>query len=530
MAVDNMQDFDLDAAINALPVANDMVTDITTAKGFIKDVLITPDPAVWICRPSDAELLIRGQLKKHFDFKISDCKLLMTYFKEIAPKPRKEPTQKPKYTSHSAQVRANLIGDLKNIVEDEENKPLVKPDLDEEDISQEMQDAAKEKALDILKNGDPIQFIMNSVAKIHTGDEIFIEAMCISTAGQSCRNTDGLQLGSNGAPGSGKSHSSKAYLHHLRAAHKVEATISAKGLYYANLKPGITVFSDDTEPDEAMEQTIKRANTNYQETTLHYTVKDQESKVVSIPPRTNFIFNSVESNQSTQLLSRQFKYNTNDSQTQKDSITQMQLKAALKAEHGLTEMNEDVLTCRYIHDEIKKNLFKVAIPFAKRIWICDNRDARNTNMFLDMIKGYTIFKFMQRETDKDGNLLATEEDFTAACKLFSTQLETAITKYSEEEIKILKYLATEKEPRSTNEIAVKTGIPYNRICKILVGRKDRVGGGLLEKVRGLTVEHETKPTIDGEGTKSGKYYCLKDFDFWASWDNKFATLFEDDLF
>lgn len=516
--------FDINAVFSDLPVVTEKTDKIQQAIKIVEDYMISKDTIEWVVQESEAELIINCFMKEHYRLTNNDCKMVMKYFLEHAPQAKKAPKQRTK----KQELRAKALAELGQVVIDDDAEPCDAVDLDEEGISQEMQDAAKEKALDILKNGDPIQYIKDCVAKIHTGDDIFIEAMCISTAGQSCRNTDGLQLGSNGAPGSGKSHSSKAYLHHLRAKHKVEATISAKGLYYAHLKPGITVFSDDTEPDEAMEQTIKRANTNYQETTLHYTVKDQESKVVSIPPRTNFIFNSVESNQSTQMLSRQFKYNTNDSQKQKDSITQMQLKAALKAEHGLTEMNEDVLTCRYIHDEIKKNLFKVAIPFARRIWICDNRDARNTNMFLDMIKGYTIFKFMQRETDKDGNLLATEEDFNRACNLFSTQLETAITKYSEEEIKVLKYLAKEKEPKSTSDIADNTQIPYNRVCKMLVGRKDRVNSGLLEKVRGLTVDHETRSTLDG--TKSGKYYCLKEFDFWASYDNKFATLLDGDLF
>jgi hypothetical protein len=45
-------------------------------------------------------------------------------------------------------------------------------------------------------------------------------------------------------------------------------------------------------------------------------------------------------------------------------------------------------------------MFRVKIPYAERIRFHDNRDSRNTSMFLDMIKGYARFYHMQRESDK----------------------------------------------------------------------------------------------------------------------------------
>jgi len=148
----------------------------------------------------------------------------------------------------------------------------------------------------------------------------------VSITGQSCYNANGIQIAVNCLPGSGKSHGFKIHLHLIRARQKIKATLSAKAIYYANLRPGIIIFSDDTEPDEVLEQTIKRATTNYQEHTTHLTVRDQSGFHLLIPPRINWCLTSVESTSSAQLLSRQFKCSKSEAQEQKDAITSKQKK------------------------------------------------------------------------------------------------------------------------------------------------------------------------------------------------------------
>jgi hypothetical protein len=331
----------------------------------------------------------------------------------------------------------------------------------------------------------------------------------------------------NGQPGSGKSHGFKMHLHLIRARHKIEATLSAKALYYDNLGPGIIVFSDDTEPDEAMEQTIKRATTNYQEYTKHMTVKDQAGLELLIPPRINWYLTSVESTSSAQLLSRQFKCNTSENQEQKDAITNKQKQEAENGSFGLTDVDNDVLICRYIYDEIKSKMFKVKIPYADRIKFHDNRDSRNTSMFLDMIKGYAIFHHIQRETDGEGFLLANEDDFKCAKSLFDSQLESSVTKLSDRERSILQSISDNHFFSTVSGIALDTGIPEQTVRNILKGRKDRASGGLLSKVKGLTVKRETR-SIENDGRRTSvtdDYYELIGSDNLGDlFETGFATL------
>lgn len=519
-------DIDYETIIDGLPATGNYNDDMMTAIGFMSVNLFTPDSEKWICTNAQAEIIINGKLKEHFNFKSTDCKTLISYFKEHAPRPKKAQRSRlnnSRYKSKGAKIREELINELNAEID----SPTEPEDNDEDGISEEMQSSAKEKAMDIMKTGNPIKYICGTIQKSHIGDEVMEEAMCVSVAGQSCRNTNGIQIGTNGEPGSGKSHAIIMHLHLIRARHKIESTLSAKALLYdKSMKPGMIVFSDDTTPDEALEETIKRSTTNYQRKTEHCSVKDMNQVVGTIPERINWYLTSVDSESSTQLLSRQFKCNTSDSKKQKDAVTEKQINDAVTGEYGLTDVTEDVLTCRYIYDEIKTHLFKVVIPYAKRIEIFDNRDARNTNMFFDMIKGYAIMNFMQREMDKHGNLIANEEDFHNADRLYSYQLEASISKFTGRESAILRYISRHADC-TVKDIVTGTKIPDKTVRNLLQGRQHSISGGLLEKVRELTMTtatHTERINEEKSVSVSANHYTLTDFSDWNLFGNKFAEL------
>jgi hypothetical protein len=238
------------------------------------------------------------------------------------------------------------------------------------------------------------------------------------------------------------------------------------------------------------------------------TVKDQSSLDLVIPPRINWYLTSVESTSSAQLLSRQFKCNTSETKEQKNAITGKQKEEAESGNLGVTFMDFDILVCRYIYDEIKSKMFRVKIPYAKRIQFHDNQDSRNTSMFLDMIKGYVIFFHMQRGTDEEGFLLANESDFWCAKKLFDSQLESSVTKLTDRERLVLQYIKDNLIYCTVSEIALGTGIPESSVRNILKGRKDRASEGLLDKIKGLTVSRETHSyDIDGKHvSRTQDYY------------------------
>lgn len=402
-------------------------------------------------------------------------------------------------------------------------------DPDEIDIPEEEKEAARLKAIDILKNGDPIKYIRETIEEHHVGDEKTEECICVSIAGQSCLNTDGIQTAVNGDSGSGKSHLMKIHLHLVPNKYKEVTSLSPKAAYYMNLKPGTIIFSDDTTPSEEMEEVIKRATTNYQEYTKHTIVRDGKPETFMVPPRINWYLTSVDSEVSLQLLNRQLTFNTSNDPEHKNAIFAKQQEKAVTGEMPVIDVTERVLVCRRIYDIIKSQTFKVKIPFAKRIELEDKSNSRVFPMFLDMIKGYTIFFHMQRETDGDGYLLATEEDFNKAKALFESQTEGIVSKLNDKERAILRHIKS--HPRCTiQSIAEGTGYSYATVRNIIKGRpkSKSAGEGLLEKVKGLSISEEIHTTEEDEKykiSKKAERFILSDkFDGWSLYTNKFITL------
>ena len=402
-------------------------------------------------------------------------------------------------------------------------------DADEIGISEEEKEAAKIKAISILKTGDPIGYIRETIEEHHVGDEKTEECICVSIAGQSCLNTDGIQTAVNGDSGSGKSHLMKIHLHLVPGKYKEVTSLSPKAAYYMDLKPGTIIFSDDTTPSEEMEEVIKRSTTNYQEYTKHTIVRDGKPESFNVPPRINWYLTSVDSEVSMQLLNRQLTFNTSNDPEHKKDIFEMQQDKAEKGEMPVIDVTERVLVCRRIYDIIKSQTFKVKIPYAKRIELEDKSNSRVFPMFLDMIKGYTIFFHMQRETDEDGYLIATEDDFNRAKALFESQTEGIVSKLNDKEREILRYI--KNHPRCIiQDIAEKTGYSYATVRNILKGRpkSKSAGEGLLEKVKGLSISDETHTTEEEEKykiSKKAERFILSDkFDGWSLYTNKFITL------
>ncbi len=212
-----------------------------------------------------------------------------------------------------------FIGQKKQVCSQKQPEPEAQKentlniDFDEMDLSPELIQQAEEEADRILREGDPIDYILNTIAKKHVGDRDTQEAICISIACQCCLNTAGLQISVNGTSGSGKSHGIKTHLHLIPKKWKRVTGLSAKAAYYMNLTPGIIIFSDDKDPDPAFEEVIKQATTNFQEETYYTTVKDQKQISLVIPPRINWYLTSVESFVSDQLLNRQLTFDADTS-------------------------------------------------------------------------------------------------------------------------------------------------------------------------------------------------------------------------
>jgi hypothetical protein len=88
------------------------------------------------------------------------------------------------------------------------------------------------RARDILKNGDPVDFIMEQYHRMHVGDDNHGRLLLVSIGCQSVFNSDGIHPGTSGESGKGKTDSCQAMAHLCPPEYVVAASVSPKALFY----------------------------------------------------------------------------------------------------------------------------------------------------------------------------------------------------------------------------------------------------------------------------------------------------------
>jgi len=351
--------------------------------------------------------------------------------------------------------------------------------------------AIKSKALKILRTGDPVEYILGVYSRLHVGDIEIGKVLLLSIANQSVLNSEGLQPKLSGASGKGKTHAAKAMYHLIPdVGYKLEGSLSAKSMYYyPDLVPSTVIFSDDIRMNADLEDTLKRAMSNFQRPTPHRTVTREGYKELEIPERIAWWLTSVDSPFSDELLNRLFGLDVDDSVDQDMAVTKQQLEQAKHGDVALPE-DEDVKVCRAIIHEVKKKLFKVMILYSDLIDWKGVGDRRNLPRFLDLIKGFAAMRFMQRPDIGDSEILASLEDFEDAKALYEQGKAGLATKLTKAELKLVTWMVG-KGPRSINDIVKEylkpNGGQYTSeaIRKTLEGKRD--GKGLTDKVPGMLV-------------------------------------------
>lgn len=139
----------------------------------------------------------------------------------------------------------------------------------------------------------------------------------------------------------------------------------------------------------------------------------------TIPSRINWLLTSVSTQGSEELIKRQMGYDVDTSDAQDKAYIEFEKRRALNAIEEFPT-TEDVLTCREIIRILKENedgsvrIIGVDIPFAARIVWTDTENRRNFNIFMDMVRSFAMLRFMQRERSREGNIIATVDDFNDA--------------------------------------------------------------------------------------------------------------------
>lgn len=366
----------------------------------------------------------------------------------------------------------------------------------------------KDKANEILKSGDPVKFIFDIHQRYHVGDPVLSLARIAAVGNQSALNTRGIQPAADGESGKGKSDGDKKFAHLLPSEYVLLGTVSDKVLYYMKeLKAGTYICSDDVNLSEDLTSTIKRATSNFQQKTPYHTL-DKDRGVISneLPERLVFALNSVDATTSLQLINRQFNCSVDESHEQDERVFEYQQIEGMIGQDELP-INDDVLTCREIFREIKKHLFRVAIPYNYLIEWTDIENRRNFPMFEDMIRGFAVYFFKQREMH-DNILFADFSDFERAIQLYTKRTEQQGRKLTDAELRLI--LAISKEDHADIKTLMKaTGLSQGRISQLMKGKGKDNDSGLIHKVKGLHCEDETITT--GTGAVKKKFYSISNF-------------------
>jgi primase-polymerase (primpol)-like protein len=379
----------------------------------------------------------------------------------------------------------------------------IKSGVDVDDVLSNKTDVEPEiteESKNILKNGDPIKYLLDVYQKIHVGD-IEIGELLIATIGSTIvANSHGIHPGLNGTSGKGKSNACMAIAHLVPDEFKFVGSSSPKGLLFSNLSEGTVIFLDDIgQLNEDMESIIKRTTSMFQEPFVHIFTdlrikNDNKTRKAIIPPRCTWWITSHDANFDAQILNRQLMLAVVETNDQDAAVMKRQLEDAEIGRYEL-EITRDVKICREIIRLIKKEIVNVKIPFATKIKWYNASNRRNLPMFLDTIKSFAAIRRCQRVKDNDGFIVATIDDYERAVKLWSYCQEEQISKLTKAEINILTIIQKRGDRGIVkSDLINESGLSSSRISEILNGKKRKDGsqaGGLLQKVSGLVSVRES---------------------------------------
>ena len=361
-------------------------------------------------------------------------------------------------------------------------------------------DEHRERALAILRTGDPFTFLLDTFNKAHVGDRTLAECLVMSIASQSVENTRGLHVAISGNSGKGKSHACTTMLNLIPEAYKLTGTVSNKALYYADdLRPGTVLLFDDTTLSGDLQEVLKSATSSFREPIVHRTVtKDRQPQVCIIPERCVWWLARVEIPGDDQVLNRMLTVWIDDSAEQDRAVLE-HLKG-VEADGPTNGDDPDVLTCQALWSVLKEHRISVRIPFARRIGFSNAANRRNPGMLFDLIKCHAALRFLQlpgEEVDGVIRIEATREDFDAAACLYGAinqEIGSQESKLTRNEAAALRTISRMGwEMFTTRMLQQATGLSYHQVRRILQGytAKDTTYCGLLEKCPALGVVDAT---------------------------------------
>ena len=392
--------------------------------------------------------------------------------------------------------------------------------LPKKEYKEEFPDKIKAKALHVLKNGDPVRYVVNSCSRTVLGAETAFKKVACCVSVQNVRQSAGLHPKLTGASSGGKTYTIYTFANHLPYEAVIKGSMSAKAGFYHSDGNRVFRILDDYQPgNEDLDTVIKQTTSEFHDTYSHRTVANHAAQTLKIGSEQTWAITSVNNDQDVQVLNRGLPINVDDSED-----TTIKVNARTVERYGKGDptklVDEQVLVSRCIFQILRdQGYINVRIPFYERINWKDKSNRRNPSIFMDLVIAHTALYRFQRERDSEGYYLATEDDFRAAKALFTDKdSEELVKRLTRREREVLELLVGSPEGVTRSDISEALNIAPQQVSQIILGRNGQ--GGLMQKV---TIKEEKRSEMERINEEQSRtihrtVYSLKDYDRLSGFD------------
>ena len=354
----------------------------------------------------------------------------------------------------------------------------------------------KRETVRVLRQGDPLRYMLDTFALDHIGDPVVAECLVMSLASRLVINAKGLHVSVTGESGKGKSHTFDTMLQQVPQEFRLEGRMSDKALFYIKgMKPGSVIALDDVSLSDQMQEILKGVTTSFKKPFMYRTVdKDRGGKTCTIPERCVWWVAKVEGTGDDQVWNRMLTCWIDDSPEQDARVMAHTLSEACSVPVCGCGNVRELEICRDIWRSLSQ--VWVVVPFAGRIRFSSSLNRRNPDMLLDLVKAHAVLMQKQRELSEAGDMMvvtATVEDFRNACVLYTALNNTSggqETKLTKRESELVDTIKRHGQGEITiSEMQHLTGLSQSVIYKMIHGSTSRGThySGLLEKCPAIAV-------------------------------------------
>jgi len=295
----------------------------------------------------------------------------------------------------------------------------------------------REKALDILKTRNPLEYVISAISMCHIGDDPLIAALELSFPALLARGHGNRYI--KGPSEKGKSDACDEVGKILpRRIYEPLIGSSAKSKIYAvraypKALQNKIFYYDDTRNDDPEFRRLIRVIKDLDpgEEKNYETVIDGKYLKIKITGNCVVWESSVELPEDKQDYSRALICKIDESEEHIKEIDSKCREREGKDTHDSTP--EEYLVCKAIHYILlEQNVPGVIVSYWERIsGVTGGRANKN---FMGLIEGHALLNGFQREKDKNGKVIATELDFEIAKWIFSSFTPKKNLTQSEEKV------------------------------------------------------------------------------------------------